>query len=189
MSTNTPKKKKTLFQKAMDALTNRDDKDAAAAKAAAAEAAAKQAAHDAELKAMAEAQAAKLAKQQAEEEAKKQLEEETARKKEQALAEQRAAEERLKEEEERKRAEIKVQATQEAQVAQAAAQAPKFIAEHTVQPDETLSHIALKYYGNATRPYWEVIHAANIETIPNAGMIKPGQVLNIPELPEELKKK
>ena len=57
-----------------------------------------------------------------------------------------------------------------------------------MQPDETLSHIALKYYGNATRPYWEVIHAANIETIPNAGMIKPGQVLNIPELPEELKK-
>ncbi len=178
MPTEQPKKKKSLFQKAMDALTNRDEKEAAAA--------AKQAAHDAELKAMADAQAAKMAKEKTEEEVQKQLEEEAARKKEQALAEQRAAEARLKEaEEDRKRAEIKVQA---AAAAQAAAQTPKFIAEHTVAADETLSHIALKYYGNATRPYWEVIHAANIETIPNAGMIKPGQVLNIPELPEELKK-
>jgi len=183
MPTEQPKKKKTLFQKAMDALTNRDEK-------AEAEAAAKQAAHDAELKAMADAQAAKMAKENAEAEAKK-LEEETARKKEQALADQRAEEERLQEEEERKRAQMKQQATHEAQAAQAAAaaQAPKFIAEHTVQEGETLSHIALKYYGNATRPYWEVIHTANIETIPNAGMIKPGQVLNIPELPEDLKKK
>jgi nucleoid-associated protein YgaU len=185
MSTSSPKKKKSIFQKAMDALTNRDAREEAAAAAEAA----KQAAHDAELKAMANAQAAKMAKENAEAEAKK-MEEEAARKKEQALADQRAAEERLEEEEERKRAQIKAQADHEAQVAAAAAaQAPRFIAEHTVQPDETLSHIALKYYGNATRPYWEVIHAANIETIPNAGMIKPGQVLNIPELPEELKKK
>jgi nucleoid-associated protein YgaU len=181
MSTSNPKKKKTLFQKAMDALTNRDEKEAAEA--------AKQAAHDAELKAMADAQAAKMAREKTEEEVQKQHEEEAARKKEQALADQRAAEERLEEEEERKRAQIKAQAAHESQAAAvAAAQAPRFIAEHTVQPDETLSHIALKYYGNATRPYWEVIHAANIETIPNAGMIKPGQVLNIPELPEELKK-
>jgi nucleoid-associated protein YgaU len=59
----------------------------------------------------------------------------------------------------------------------------KFIAEHTVGPDETLSHIALKYYGNAGREFWSAIYEANKAVIgDNPGSIRPGIVLNIPEI-------
>ena len=66
---------------------------------------------------------------------------------------------------------------------------PKFIAEHKVSPDETLSHLALKYYGHATPEYYMLIYEANKETIGgNPNIVRIGTVLNIPELPEELKK-
>ena len=32
----------------------------------------------------------------------------------------------------------------------------KYIAQHTLTTDETLSHLALKYYGHATPPYWQL---------------------------------
>jgi nucleoid-associated protein YgaU len=76
--------------------------------------------------------------------------------------------------------------------ADAIAQAEKsrIIAEHTLTPDETLSHMALKYYGNAAEPYWRVIYEANKDLIgPNPGRVRPGMVIKIPVLPEELKKK
>jgi nucleoid-associated protein YgaU len=70
-------------------------------------------------------------------------------------------------------------------------QAPQFMAEYTVQGwDETLSHVALKYYGNATRPYFLIIYEANKDVIgDNMNIIKPGMKLKIPVLPDELKKK
>lgn len=68
--------------------------------------------------------------------------------------------------------------------------APKIIAKHKLTADQTLSHVALKYYGSATKPYWMVIYNANKETIgDNPGIVHEGMVLNIPELPEELKAK
>ena len=64
----------------------------------------------------------------------------------------------------------------------------KYIATHTVAEKETLSHIARKYYKNTARPYWMVIYEANKDVIgDDPGIIVPGQELNIPELPEDLK--
>ena len=58
------------------------------------------------------------------------------------------------------------------------------IAEHTMRPDETLSHLALKYYGAAVREKWMVIYEANKEAIgPDPAHVKPGTVLKIPKLP------
>jgi LysM repeat protein len=58
-----------------------------------------------------------------------------------------------------------------------------FIAEHTVKKDETLSHIALKYYGSAVKEKWMLIYEANKDIIgPNPSVIKPGMVLKIPSL-------
>lgn len=60
-----------------------------------------------------------------------------------------------------------------------------YIAEHTVAADETLSHIALKYYGSAVKEKWMIIYEANKAVIGNnPGRIRPGQVLKIPELPK-----
>ena len=70
-----------------------------------------------------------------------------------------------------------------------AAMAVKVIAEHTVAKDETLSHISLKYYKSAAKPYYMVIYEANKDTIgKNPNLIKAGMKLRIPELPAELKK-
>jgi len=57
-----------------------------------------------------------------------------------------------------------------------------------VTADDTLSHIALKFYGHATPPYYKLIYEANKAIIgENMNIIVPGQVLRIPALPEELK--
>lgn len=67
--------------------------------------------------------------------------------------------------------------------------AKQMIAEHVVGEDDTLSHIALKYYKNAAKPYWMVIFEANKEVIgDNPNIIVPGMKLRIPPLPEALKK-
>lgn len=85
-----------------------------------------------------------------------------------------------------------VSAEQAKQIAEAAAAAERaqIIAEHTLTPDETLSHLALKYYGFGYEPYWRVIYNANKELIgDNPGHVHPGMVIKIPVLPDELKKK
>lgn len=65
----------------------------------------------------------------------------------------------------------------------------KILAEHKVAEGETLSHIALKHYGNAGRDYWMVIYEFNKAVIgDNPGMIRIGTELKIPELPANLKK-
>jgi nucleoid-associated protein YgaU len=146
--------KKSFFKKIGDALSNRDEKEAAAK--AAAEAAAKAAA---EAKAKAEAEAAKL---KAEAEAKKQ-----------ELLE---AQDRYAREAEARKA------------AEEEAKKNAILATHTVKSGETLSHIALQYYGHATPPYYKLIYEFNKEVIgDNMNIIIPGQELRIPVLPEELK--
>ena len=59
----------------------------------------------------------------------------------------------------------------------------KIKAVHTVAKDETLSHIALKYYGSAIKEKWMIIYEANKDVIgDNPNIIVPGQVLEIPEI-------
>lgn len=85
-----------------------------------------------------------------------------------------------------------VSADQARQIAAAAEEAAKkmIITEHTLKADETLSHLALKYYGSAYEPYWRVIYEANKDQIgDNPARVRPGMVIKIPVLPEELKKK
>jgi nucleoid-associated protein YgaU len=62
-------------------------------------------------------------------------------------------------------------------------EAQEFIAEHTVKADETLSHIALKYYGSSVTEKWMAIYEANKPVIgENPSAIRPGMVLKIPKL-------
>lgn len=61
--------------------------------------------------------------------------------------------------------------------------------EHTVAEGETLSHVALKYYGSATPPYWQFLLKHNEEVLKgNERNVRTGMKLVIPELPDELKK-
>ena len=176
------KDKKGLFSKAIDALSSRDEKEAL-------EKALKE--RDEAEKAAQQAQAREqMATAQAKIAAKKEVEE----------AQKRAAdaEARLKKME-MEQARLKHQAPLPPKDPRAMgdfsrqdfAKAPaKMIAEHTIGPDETLSHIAMKYYGHSTRDYFMVIYEANKEAIgDNPGIVRPGTVLHIPELPENLKGK
>ena len=159
-------KKKGLFSKAIDAVSNRDEK-------AAAEAAAR-AESEAKVKAAAaEREAAKAKAAAAEAEAKlKAMEAEKAKEK--------AQQDRV---EAAKKAE-------EWRAQQAEAAKPKIIAEHKLTETETLSHLSLKYYGSAIRDYWMVIYEENKEEIgDNPAHVRVGMTIRIPELPEELKKK
>ena len=63
------------------------------------------------------------------------------------------------------------------------------MATHTLTSEETLSHLALKYYGHATEPYWRIIYEANKDVIgekPNR--VRAGMVVKIPVLPADMKK-
>jgi nucleoid-associated protein YgaU len=62
--------------------------------------------------------------------------------------------------------------------------APKRIkADHTVAVGDSLRLIALKYYGPGGQENWKVIYDANKAVIgENPYILKPGQVLKIPEL-------
>jgi len=63
---------------------------------------------------------------------------------------------------------------------------PKIIAEYTVQSGDTLGQIAKNFYGSDSQPYWELIYEANKDVLKDAGLIYPGQVIKIPELPKEM---
>lgn len=64
----------------------------------------------------------------------------------------------------------------------------EFMAEHTVKSGETLSGIAAKYYGAGTHENWLRIYEANKGLIgDNPDIIKPGQVLKIPNSEKEEK--
>ncbi|MFC2159998.1 LysM peptidoglycan-binding domain-containing protein [Actinomycetota bacterium] len=53
---------------------------------------------------------------------------------------------------------------------------PEFI-EYTVKEGDTLVQIAKDHYGYDTQPYWELIYEANKDTLKDAGLIYPGQVI------------
>lgn len=179
-------KKKSIFDKLVDAVTDRDEKAAAAEKAAADKAAAEKAAAEkaaADKAAADKAEADRMAVQKAA--IQKLAEEKIAADKAEAdrMAVQRAAIQQL--------ASDRIAADKAASVraaAEAEAAKHKFIAEYKLTPDDTLSHVALKYYGKATPEYWTLIYEANKDVIgANPNIVRPGTVLKIPELPEELK--
>ena len=60
--------------------------------------------------------------------------------------------------------------------------AVEIMAEHTVAANDTLSSIALKYYGSAAREKWMPIYEANQAVIgDNPALLRVGQVLKIPK--------
>jgi nucleoid-associated protein YgaU len=177
--------KKGLFDKAVDALSSRDEKE----KISDLQAELAQAKKEAEASQQAlknlmnKNMAAKVDKREVESEAK------AAEKKiaelEQKLAyfmekdRERLAEDRKKMLEER-------QARLEASRKQAAE--PVIMKTHKVEAGETLSHIALKYYNHATPPYWKLLLEHNTEILKGSEKnVRTGMELVIPELPEELK--
>jgi nucleoid-associated protein YgaU len=172
-------KSKGIFDSVINAVTNRDEKAALEA--------AKQHMADLEKQLQANAQRADAAE-------KKVVELQTELGKAQAdlkiaastmtLLEQRAtaAEAKVKAFEDQKL--VAQQATYAAQVAQA-----KVLASYTTTDKDTLSELALKYYGHATPKYWQLIYEANKDAIgPNPNRVRPGTVLNIPVLPDDMKK-
>jgi hypothetical protein len=59
----------------------------------------------------------------------------------------------------------------------------KSVKKHVVESGETLSHIALKYYGSATKEKWMIIYEANKDVIgDDPNKIRPGQEFVIPEI-------
>lgn len=66
---------------------------------------------------------------------------------------------------------------------------PKIITVHTVESNnQTLSHVALKYYKHATPPYWKYLLEHNKEVLNGSEKnIRMGMELEIPELPDDLK--
>lgn len=66
---------------------------------------------------------------------------------------------------------------------------PEIITVHTVESNnQTLSHVALKYYNHATPPYWQYLLEHNKDVLNDSEKnIRMGMELEIPELPDELK--
>lgn len=105
----------------------------------------------------------------------KEAEEEAKKREEEAKRQEALREERRKRMEE---ARAKAAAAQEAARQKAAEKAEAAQTVHEVQPGDTLSHIALKYYGNANA--WRQIYEANKDAIKNPSLIYPGQKFVIP---------
>lgn len=191
----TDEAKKNIFDKLVDAVTDRDEKAAAeASRLEAIQKATDKAMEDiaakqkaiAELKAQAEADArAKVvaeAKLKADAEAKARAAAEV-----QAKAEAEAKRQEEVERQAQLKAQQETRAEETARIAAEKARAA--LPRHTVVPNDTLSAIALKHYGHATEPYWRLIYEANKEAIgANPGVVRPGTELVIPEVPADLKK-
>ena len=75
------------------------------------------------------------------------------------------------------------------QTATQSAEQARTLDQHTMTDKETLGDLALKYYGHATKRYWQLIYDANKDAIgPNPNQVRPGTVLKIPVLPADMKK-
>jgi len=168
-------KKKGFLDKAIDALTDRDEKAAAAAEAQkkllAEQAKKEQVARDA-LKTKVDAEKAAAAKVAAD--AKAAVDKKAAEIAASAAAGKSAAES----------AAAKIAANQAA-----VAEKASILKTHTITPNETLSGLALHFYGHATPEYWNLIIQANkAELGEDVKNYKPGKTIKIPKLPDSMKK-
>lgn len=177
---NDEKQSKSILDKAIDAVSSRDEKaklDAAmkeleAAKQAAAKATA--AAASASAQTQAETQRAVLAANQ---------------RAAAAEAQAKALQEKLQKIQDAEIQQLETARRIASEARAAAEAAPKIIAEHKVKSGDTLSQLALKYYGHATEPYWMLIYKTNKDIIgDNPNRVRSDILLKIPELPPELKK-
>jgi nucleoid-associated protein YgaU len=173
-------KKKNIFDSVVDALTNRDEKAAAEAAKQQAEAANQQ------------AEAAKVEMEKAKAEIEQARAEADAAKKAaedlrvQAMDQQAKAQAQLEEDD--RRAELARKAQEASERAAAAAAAA--VVKHVWTSEDTYASLAQKYYGSFQEPYWRLIYDHNKAIIgnhPNA--IRVGLEIEIPPLPDELKKK
>jgi nucleoid-associated protein YgaU len=191
--------KKNIFNAAIDAISNRDEK--AAAEAAKKQAEAAMAEADAAKAELAKAKAAADAAQQNAATLRAQLEQ---LQQQQANLSQQAtmdAQARQAAEAEKTALGIKLQALEfdmkmaehaaaQAAAAQAVAAQAAAVIKHVWTKDDTYASLAQKYYGSFKEPYWRLIYDHNKAIIgdhPNA--IRVGLEIEIPPLPEELKKK
>jgi len=182
------KEKKNIFGKIGDALTNRDEKEAAAA--AAAEAAKKEAdavrklatdrmQKEAEARSAEKARLAAATKAKADAEAKAKLELDQAKQKET----QERIQKEFAENQAKRAAELK--AKQEAEAAEKAK-----IIKHVWTNEDTYASLAFKHYGSIQEPYWRLIYDHNKAIIgDHPNNIRTGLEIEIPPLPDELKKK
>lgn len=182
----TEDKKKGLFDKAIDALTNRDEKAAAVAAEEKRIADEKMKANAARAKvaavAKAKGDAAAKAKADAAEKAKLAA---TQKERQDSMA-------RLKVEQDvkmaSKRAEIEKQREVDAAAKEAAAKAA--VVKHVWTNQDTYAELAFKHYGSMKEAYWRLIYDHNKEIIgAHPNNIKTGTEIEIPPLPEELKNK
>ena len=177
MAEEEKKKKPGLFDRAVDALTTRDEKEAAAEAAKAAEEAKAEAAREAALRQLAEVRAA-----EAERKAK---EAEEAVKAAEAQARVAASHAKFEAEAAARKQELDKQLAEEAAriaeeraaAAQAAAEAKK--RTYVVKPGDSLSKIAKEQLGNAAR--WPEIFELNRDQIKDPNLIHVGQELHLPE--------
>jgi len=171
--------KKGFLDSIIDTFSSRDEKEA--------EEKAQKEAEEAKLKAMADKAAADkaAAQKKAEAEKKAAAEAEKQAAAEEAKKRQLAAQRQAEREKEAKAKEIERQERIAARKAEAAK--PKIITVHKLTSEETLSHLSLKYYGHATKPYWMVIYEANKDVVgDNPNLIHRGMMIEIPKLPPEL---
>lgn len=84
-------------------------------------------------------------------------------------------------------------AMQAREVAQAAASVPPSAApaiKHVWTSEDTYADLAFKFYGSIKEPYWRLIYNHNKAIIGNhPNDIRVGLEIEIPPLPDELKKK
>jgi nucleoid-associated protein YgaU len=184
------KKKKSIFDKAVDALTDRDEKAAAteaeaskklqAEKILAEAKKAQEARVKAEAAAKAKADAAKLSAEKAKLSAEKAKVDAAQKDRQVKLAKaQKDQADRLS----AKKAEL-----EQKKLADAAAKAA--IVKHVWTNEDTYASLAFKHYGSIKEPYWRLIYEHNKHIIGNhPNHIKTGTEIEIPPLPEELKKK
>ena len=190
--------KKNIFEQAVNALSSRDEKEALEAAKAEMQAlsqqlaAAQQAAATAQAaaaKAQADAKSTSAQTQTSAQQAIEAANQRAAQAEEQAKKLKAQLDQMMAKQDKEKHLDD-IKAAFGGAAAAAAAAKPKVLAEHEMKADETLGHLALKYYGHATPTYWKLIYEANKEAIgDNPNRVKVGLKLQIPELPEELKDK
>lgn len=171
------KEKKSLFEKAIDLVSSRDEKEAAE------EAAKKAAEAEKKVEQLAAQEAARERLAKVKQENLDQAKEAAEKKAAEAEAKLKALEAKAREEKAKEVREAAAKQREKLEALRKEAEAKKKWKKHVVKSDETLSHISLKYYGSAVKDKWMIIYEANKDVIgDNPNIIRPGMELVIPEL-------